>query len=1061
MAVISNPKNARSQESSKTISKKGLGIKGRLMLSFGLVALTTVLAGGVGLLSYESIQSASLKVTDESVPAMTNAFTMVEQATALRSLATTMAGVADQGEYTAAVDRFASRREDMAWILEGIAETAIPKENIEKIDTLKTDLFNALQDLADRVEKRLQAAEQRGEVLAAVAEDHSRLTDWLIPQIDDAGFELVIETQSTTEGLGSQIEMLMGDGVSRLQSALTLRAEVNLMASILIEAAVAPDRGTLEAAADRFTAVKASVDEQMSVLNEDGSFADLEEPINTLSRLGAGTDGLFATRRASFENDVSEELIDPLIWAKRIYGPRETILQQLEPIVDEASFDLIILSESAVTENAETINQLIDHSVGNLRGLLGIAADANWLAGLLHQASMEQDRAALGPLVEQFNAAIEHLGNYRDMLSLRETAKQELDGLLQPLLARTAGSDSVIDRRADELDILTRQLAAVELTEDIAAMLTQAVNEVVEFAYVDVQQSSNAVQEAITGGRWLLAVLSLVSLIIAVAVVTLYVGPNIVAPLANISQSVGRLARGEDVTVPGASRQDELGDLARSLGVIHDQAIEATRIKLALDSSDSPVMVTDATHKIIYVNARLDQMFKIAESDFRAELEDFDAENLVGESLDFVYRLKSPFKAVIENLDAPHHESLRIGHRHLRFVASPVREADGHRLGSVLQWQDETDERQLREAISSVVKAASAGDFSKRVETVGIQGTMADLAGGINHLAELFNDATTDLGQMLASLAQGDLTKRIDKDYEGALGELKDNANRTADQLGHIVSQIHDTTSAVGKAAVEINDGTSDLSQRTEQAASNLEEIAGSTEEMSTMVKQNAENAVSANDLADVAYQTASRGGDIVERAVIAMGGIEESAQKITDIIGVIDEIAFQTNLLALNASVEAARAGEAGKGFAVVAQEVRQLAQRSAKAASDIKILIQNSNGKVDEGVKLVSEAGAALSEIVGSVGKVASIVQSISSASREQAMGTQEISSSITSMDEMTQQNATLVEKSSAAASALSKQATNLAELMAFFRSGENRKHGVAQISGANSKKSFILES
>jgi len=205
---------------------------------------------------------------------------------------------------------------------------------------------------------------------------------------------------------------------------------------------------------------------------------------------------------------------------------------------------------------------------------------------------------------------------------------------------------------------------------------------------------------------------------------------------------------------------------------------------------------------------------------------------------------------------------------------------------------------------------------------------------------------------------------------------------------------------------------------------------------MAATVKQNAESAKDASELASNADHSAKTGGDVVEQAVGAMDRIEQSAQKITDIISVIDEIAFQTNLLALNASVEAARAGEAGKGFAVVAQEVRQLAQRSAQAAADIKTLIQDSNGQVKEGVELVNRAGEALAEIVGSIGKVAGIVQEISGASQEQAAGVQEINQSITSMDEMTQQNSALVEQSSAAARALSDQAGTLTKLIAFFK-------------------------
>ncbi len=299
-----------------------------------------------------------------------------------------------------------------------------------------------------------------------------------------------------------------------------------------------------------------------------------------------------------------------------------------------------------------------------------------------------------------------------------------------------------------------------------------------------------------------------------------------------------------------------------------------------------------------------------------------------------------------------------------------------------------------------------------------------------------FKHAINALGSGLQQLAEGNLRASIDTEFPSELDTLREAFNCSLEQFKDLVHQIRSAVGEVDTAAREIASGTGDLSNRTEKAAANIEETAASTEEMTATVKQNAENANDANQLADDANRTAIRGGEVVEQAVTAMSGIEGSAQKITDIIGVIDEIAFQTNLLALNASVEAARAGEAGKGFAVVAQEVRQLAQRSAQAASDIKALIQNSNGQVKNGVDLVNRAGEALNEIVGSIGKVAGIVQEISSASQEQASGVQEINQSITSMDEMTQQNSALVEQSTASARVLSDQAGRLNELMDFFK-------------------------
>ena len=292
------------------------------------------------------------------------------------------------------------------------------------------------------------------------------------------------------------------------------------------------------------------------------------------------------------------------------------------------------------------------------------------------------------------------------------------------------------------------------------------------------------------------------------------------------------------------------------------------------------------------------------------------------------------------------------------------------------------------------------------------------------------------LNTNLRLLADGNLRATIATTFPGELDELRSGFNETVEQLKALVQQVQSAAKEVENAAVEIGTGTDDLSKRTEQAASNIEETAASMEQMAATVKQNASNAESASSLAAGADRNAKTGGEVVQSAVSAMKGIEESAGKITEIIGVIDEIAFQTNLLALNASVEAARAGEAGKGFAVVAQEVRQLAQRSAQAATDIKSLIQGSNSQVQAGVQLVNKAGDALTDIVGSIGKVAEMIQEIDSASQEQAAGVQEINIAVTGMDEMTQQNSALVEESSAAARTLGEQARNLNQLMAFFK-------------------------
>jgi methyl-accepting chemotaxis protein len=345
-------------------------------------------------------------------------------------------------------------------------------------------------------------------------------------------------------------------------------------------------------------------------------------------------------------------------------------------------------------------------------------------------------------------------------------------------------------------------------------------------------------------------------------------------------------------------------------------------------------------------------------------------------------------------------------------------------------------EELLEQAIGQIVSAATAGDLTRRIDADALQGVMQRLGGGVNELLGTVERALNDLGSMLAALAHGDLTHRIGGGHRGLFQQLASDANTLAEKLAEIVGRLSLTAGNVRDASAEISVGSHDLAQRTEQQAASLQRTAASMEEITATVRHNADNARQASAFAVTARDTADKGGGVVGRAVSAMGEIEESARKIVDIVGLIDEIAFQTNLLALNASVEAARAGEAGKGFAVVAQEVRALAQRSADASKEIKGLISASNAQVRDGAKLVHEAGASLTDIVDAVKRVAGIIEEISIASQEQASGLDEINDAVTQMDEMTQRNGALVEQTTASAQSLADQAKELAASITFFR-------------------------
>ncbi|MBX3318588.1 MAG: PAS domain-containing protein [Nitrospira sp.] len=306
--------------------------------------------------------------------------------------------------------------------------------------------------------------------------------------------------------------------------------------------------------------------------------------------------------------------------------------------------------------------------------------------------------------------------------------------------------------------------------------------------------------------------------------------------------------------------------------------------------------------------------------------------------------------------------------------------------------------------------------------------------------------------QSLGALADGDLTLMMSGVYEGELNKIKESINAALTNLTNTMTTVRDAVEAVSSGSEQITKGNEDLSQRTSEQASALEETSASMEEMTSTVKQNADNAKQANQLAIAARDTADKGGAVTKKAVDAMGEINKSSKKIADIITVIDEIAFQTNLLALNAAVEAARAGEHGRGFAVVAAEVRNLAQRSATAAKEIKGLINESIQRVTDGSELVNQSGKTLEEIVSSVKRVTDIIAEITAASQEQASGIDQVNKAIMSMDETTQQNAALVEETTSAAQSMKDQAQELMRQVEVFKMAQSEERHQAKASPAH---------
>ena len=362
---------------------------------------------------------------------------------------------------------------------------------------------------------------------------------------------------------------------------------------------------------------------------------------------------------------------------------------------------------------------------------------------------------------------------------------------------------------------------------------------------------------------------------------------------------------------------------------------------------------------------------------------------------------------------------------------------------------------EFRAAIGDIVAAAIAGDFSKRVALEGKSGLVLNVGSAINTLCENIQTALADLLRMLEALAEGNLTRRITTDYQGNFSILKNNANITAERIAATMREIRNSSRELTTASAEISTSTTDLSQRTEEQAASLEQTSASMGQMSLTVKRNTENAQHADQCAAKAREVADRGRAVVAHAVKSMAQIEGSAHKISDIIGVIDEIARQTNLLALNAAVEAARAGEAGRGFAVVAAEVRSLAQRSSHAAKDITDLITSSNGQVKEGVQLVNQADASLADILELIKAVAEVVSHIAAARVEQAAGIEQVNNALAQMDEATQRNSALVQENAATAKTLESQAEAMDQRVSFFRID----HGQAAAASARRGRASAL--
>lgn len=463
---------------------------------------------------------------------------------------------------------------------------------------------------------------------------------------------------------------------------------------------------------------------------------------------------------------------------------------------------------------------------------------------------------------------------------------------------------------------------------------------------------------------------------------------------------------------------------------------DSKRIESALNATSSNIMVIDRFHSIIFINTSLGKMLKSVEKELKAGLPNFEANHLLRKNIDALFQEPEQQIQLLDSAKESYKTRLNINSTVLDTVTDPIFSESGERLGTVIEWNEMTGQLAIEANIERIVTEASKGSLNGRIPTENLQGFEQNISQSMNALLESFGQTTQTLNRILLGMSEGDLTLRIENNYQGDLLAMKTAVNSALSNIETTFGQIKRGASEIGIMSGEVAVASDDLSQRTQQQAASLEETAASMEELTSTVQQSTQNTAQANALAHTAAQEADEGIIVMNRTIDAMNNITELSQKIGDITRVIDSIAFQTNLLALNAAVEAARAGEHGRGFAVVASEVRNLAQKSADAAKDISTLISSATQQIASGTSLVKQTNTVFGQMVSKIRDVENLVSAVASTAREQSKGLNQINLAVSNLDQTTQQNAALVEELSSTAGNMSEQAEEQAKFVGHFK-------------------------
>jgi methyl-accepting chemotaxis protein len=659
----------------------------------------------------------------------------------------------------------------------------------------------------------------------------------------------------------------------------------------------------------------------------------------------------------------------------------------LEHFADHYGLTLDPEADGYFLQSAAVVDAM--NLIEELETLRGKAVDT-----LARHEINDESRVALAGMMNSARQSRHHLTS---QVEKAEAASPDLKAKLDPVIAASTGeADNLIKFVDTQLvkgaglslepaEFFRLSSEAIDAQYKLVSELHTAISMTMD-ERLESQSRQRLTVGAIVVGTALLALL-----------VTLLVVPTVTRPINEALLAAQAVGDGQlDYPIRGIKGRSEAARLLQAIMQMQvnlrernareaQVAAEAMRVKQALDTCSTNVMIADADSNIIYLNRSVAQMMTLREQQLRQALPGFDASRLMGQSFDNFHRNPAHQRSLLGSLKGEHKVQIKVADLHFSLIANPIHDAAGLRIGTVVEWRDRTAEVAAEAEIAGVVEGATQGDFATRLNAEGKEPFFASLSGMFNGLLDTFGKTIVEV-------------------------------RAAAEQLTSASGQVSATSQALSQSA-------------SEQAAS-LEQTTASLQEMASSVKQNSDNAAITDGMAAKAAREASEGGDAVGRTVEAMKSIATK-------ISIIDDIAYQTNLLALNAAIEAARAGEHGKGFAVVAAEVRKLAERSQVAAQEIGELATTSVG-------LAEKAGHLLNEMVPSINKTSELVQEIAAASSEQSGGVTQITAAMNHLNSSTQQNASSSEELSATAEQLSAQATQLQELMAFFRVADDAPAG-----------------